>query len=329
MDSFDDFEFKPLTEGLGFHKKTPKNSESLPPLEPSSAKSKLTSALDSINTNSLRFDAPLFEDPKAKAPSNISPTISKGETTRLDIPEKKIELPELAPAPNLFSKPLPRTAKDVEKPIAAPAPTEIPKFNPRFGKPLSKFNMPNPSIHDAKIQESGILSVLEGKSVSATAVAKAAEAPIKPNKVDSTVEIKYVEVAPSPLSLFLDLTVIAGLSILFMLGLVVATGLDLVPILTNAGTDNGTQIGVALLAYSVSQLYLILSRSFFGQTLGEWSMDSQLGLPKDQEKISYAFKLIARTLILTATGFIVLPLISMILNKDLAGRVADLKLYRR
>jgi len=316
MDSFDDFEFKPLTEGLGFHKKTPKNSESLPPLEPSSTKSKLTSALDSINSNSLRFDAPIFEDPKANAPL----ITSKLETAKPSISENKIELPELSPAPNLFSKALPRTAKDVEKPIAPPAPTtSIPKFNPRFGKPLS-----NPSIQDSKIQDAGILSVLDGKSTS-TAVASVDA--IKSNKIDTTVEIKYVEVAPSPLSLFLDLTVIAGLAILFMLGLVVATGLDLVPILSNA--DNGTKIGVALLAYSVSQLYLILARSFFGQTLGEWSMDSQLGLPQEQQKISYSFKLIARTLILTATGFIVLPLISMILKKDLTGRAADLKLYSK
>ena len=29
MDSFDDFEMKPLSEGLGFHKKTKKLSESI------------------------------------------------------------------------------------------------------------------------------------------------------------------------------------------------------------------------------------------------------------------------------------------------------------
>ncbi|MES2767634.1 MAG: RDD family protein [Bdellovibrionota bacterium] len=323
MDSFDDFEFKPITEGLGFHKKTSgknkKNSEPLPALE-----SKFSSTLDGLNSNSLKFDTPLFSDLKAQTP----------KMERLDNPslEKKIELPELtlaaAPSsPSLFSKPLPRTEKDIEKkPLTSPSPA-IPKFNPRFGKPLS-----NPSISDSKIQDSGLLSVLEGKSLNAPTMTSASEiskAQIKPNKVDATLEIKYIETAPSPLSLFLDLTVIAGLSILFMLGLVVATGLDLVPILTNAGSDTGTQIGVVLLAYSVSQLYLILARSFFGQTLGEWSMDTQLGKSSDQEKISYAFKLIARTLILTATGFIVLPLISMILNKDLAGRAADLKLYRR
>jgi hypothetical protein len=94
-------------------------------------------------------------------------------------------------------------------------------------------------------------------------------------------------------------------------------------------SDHGTQIGVVLLVYSVSQLYLILSRSFFGQTLGEWSMDTQVGLPKEQEQISYIFKLISRTLVLTLTAFFILPLLSMIFGKDLAGRAASLKLYTK
>ena len=305
---FEDFEFKPLTEGLGFHKKTTsKKTEELPPLEPKSElKEKFSSSFDKLNSNSLQFDSPFFSDSKAKAP----------------VAEPKIELPEFSAtsSSNLFSKPLPRTEKDIEKKPAQPI-TAIPKFNPRFGKPLS-----NPSIHDSKIQETGLLPILEAKNSTVTA-ADISKTQIKSNKVDTTLEIKYIEVAPSPLSLFLDLTVIAGLTILFMLGLVVATGLDLVPILSNA--DTGTQFGMALLAYSVSQLYLILARSFFGQTLGEWSMDTQLGLPGEQQKINYAFKLIARTLILTATGFIILPIASMIMKKDITGRAVDLKLYTK
>lgn len=311
---FEDFEFKPLTEGLGFHKKNSANksaSKELPPLEP---KSKLSSALDNLKTTSLlgnlsQVETPKFEDAKSEAP------------TRLDsVFESRVELPELAPevsvaSSGLFSKVLPRTEQDVPKkiePVVAP----IPKFNPRFGRPLA-----NPAIQDQKIQDSGILAVLDAKTQT--------EAVIKPNKIDTTVEVKYAEVAPAPLSLFLDVTVIAGLSILFMLGLVVATSIDIVPILNNIAQDLGAQLAVALLIYSVSQLYLVLSRSFFGQTLGEWSMDTQLGLPKEQESLSYIFKLISRTLLLTLTGFIVLPLISMIMGRDYAGRATGLKLYRK
>lgn len=318
--NFEDFEFKPLTDGLGFHKKNSKangktdskaDDFELPPLEP---RSNLASTLESLNKKSslYKLDTPEFNDPLASAP--------KVEPTRLDVPvETKNELPEIAPSidvasSGLFSKPLPRTEADVPK--KSEAPIEIPRFNPRFGRPLA-----NPAIRDQNIQNAGILSVLDKKENVA--------AEVKPNKVEAVAEVKYIESAPASLALFLDLTVIAGLSILFMLGLVVATSTDIVPILSNIANDIGAQIAIALLVYSVSQLYLILSRSFFGQTLGEWSMDMQLGQPQEQEKLSYVFKLISRTLILLLTGFIVLPLISMILGKDIAGRATGLKLYNK
>lgn len=304
---FEEFEFKPLTEGLGFHKKNSSSKtqkSELPPLEP---REKLGSALEGLKTSSfsnlLKVETPKFEDPKAEAPTRLDSSI-----------ETKIELPELAPDMGLFSKPLPRTEQDVPKKTEIPASVAIPKFNPRFGRPLA-----NPAIQDNRIQDSGILSILEGKT----------QETVTPNKIDTTVEVKYVETAPAALSLFLDTTVIAGLSILFMLGLVVATSMDIVPVLNNISQDIGAQVAVALLIYSVSQLYLILSRSLFGQTLGEWSMDAQLGLPKEQETLSYVFKLISRTLLLTLTGFVVLPLISMMMGKDLTGRATGLKLYRK
>lgn len=326
---FEDFEFKPLTEGLGFHKKNPSSSkdEVLPPLEPREkfdfeAALEKTS-LDQTSKKSTSFfskvDTPKFEDQRAHAP-------------KVEGRSEKFELPEIAPetsvsSAGLFSKPLPRTEADVPKVAPTPAPS-IPKFNPRFSKPLSNINkfgksaLANPAIQDQKIQDSGLIAAL-------SANAEAAKTNVQHNKVDTAVEVKYTEAAPSALSLFLDLTVISGLSILFTLGLVVATNIDIVPVLNNVASDGGTQIGIALLVYSVAQLYLILARSFFGQTLGEWSMDTQLGLPKEQQQISYIFKLISRTLVLTLTGFIILPLISMIIGKDLTGRAASLKLYAK
>jgi hypothetical protein len=301
VDAFDDFEFKPLTDGLGFHKKNSQTSstdKNLPPLEP---RSDISSALNrlNLNPNSLNFDAPKFEE-------------------SLPITESKIELPDLAPEINLFSKPLPRSEPTRVEPRLESTVT-IPKFNPRFGKPLS-----NPAIQDQRIQSSGISELLKEQTVFTKETAK-----IKSNKVDLSEEVNFVEAAPSALGVFLDFTVIAGLSILFMLGLVIATRLDIVPILNNIGHDLGTQLSVLLLVYSVSQLYLILSRTFFGQTLGEWSMDTQLGIPQEQNNLGYILKLIARTSVLAITGFVVLPLASMFSGQDLAGRATGLKLYRK
>jgi hypothetical protein len=293
VDSFDDFEFKPLTEGLGFHKKNSQNTlndKQLPPLEPRSKNSILDNLRETLNTNALSFDTPKFNDPTSE--ETLSPT------------RNNYEFPDLAPEVNIFSKPLPRTEQDVKE-------TLIPKFNPRFNKPLV-----NPSIQDTKIQNTGLLGVLGQKTE------------IKPNKVNPTFEIKFTEVAPAALSLFLDFTVILGIAILFMLGLVIATNLNMTLILSHLGDDRGVQAGIVLLIYSVSQLYLILSRAFYGQTLGEWSMDTQLGLVAEQENLTYILKLTARTLLLAVTGFVTLPLISMFFEKDYSGRITGLKLYR-
>jgi hypothetical protein len=302
---FEDFEFKPLTEGLGFHKKNPTTAQSTP-LEPRE-KFDFEPSFSLKNRNILKVEAPKFDDPASEAP--------------------KFELPEITPEANsssdLFSRALPRTEHDVPKESPMPQTSAIPRFNPRFSKPLSNIR-PTAAIQDEKIQGAGLIEAL-GANIESNSKKEI----LKPNKVDTAVEPKYIEVAPSALSLFLDLTVISGLSILFTLGLVVATRIDMVPILSNSMSDRGTQVGIVLLIYSVSQLYFILSRSFFGQTLGEWSMDTQLGLPKEQEQISYIFKLISRTLVLTLTGFFILPLISIITRKDLAGRAASLKLYAK
>lgn len=331
---FENFEFKPLTEGLGFHKKnstasqvSPKGDE-LPPLEPRE-KFDFEPSLSLKNRNILKVDAPKFEDPRSEAPKFVL------ESTKFELPEVA---PEVNSSSDLFSRPLPRTEQDVRRENPSPIISTIPKFNPRFSKPLSNIQPntePNiqssigqqkitePAIQDKRIQSAGLMEALSSID------SKIKKETPRPNRVDSTVETKYIEVAPSALSLFLDLTVISGLSVLFTLGLVVATRIDVVPILTNSMSDLGTQIGIALLVFSVSQLYFILSRSFFGQTLGEWSMDTQVGLPKEQERVSYVFKLISRILVLTLTGFFILPLISMIVGKDLAGRAASLKLYRK
>ncbi len=303
---FENFEFKPLTEGLGFHKKSKKTNdkETLPPLEPrESLKESVQKRLDTEISKSTfqTVDAPQYDESLTAEPTATS---------------SKTELPDLSTDGGLFSKPLPRPTDKLEAP--QPATLEIPRFNPRFTKPLV-----NPAIQDSAIQGKGLIAELGAQAQMAKENATTA------NKVQAEIKVEFTETSPTGLSMVLDLTVISGLAILFTLGLSLATSIEIIPLIRSVSHDLGAQVGLGLLVFSVAQLYFILSRSFFGQTLGEWSMDIQLGQPKEQEKVSYIFKMILRSVMITITGFITLPVISMITGKDIAGRLSKLKLYTK
>lgn len=302
MDSFEDFEFKPLTEGLGFHKKTDhKNTDDSVSAAP-------TKPPKSISMKSS-FDLPDIGGSKSFRETESLERASF-DTSTLEKRVKDLPIETHQDTQNLFiQKSLPREGDIKQK----KEPLQVPKFQgPKFTK----------SLNEKPISNSKGLTFVEDKTLD-----KKTTAPLS-NKIDTEIRYKYTEAVPSLLSMFLDSTVIAGLTILFTLSLTLATGIDIVRVMS-LKLDLGTQIGIFLLAYSVSQLYYILSRAFFGQTLGEWSLEHQLGQKEDQAKISYVFKLVLRTLVLTVTGFVILPLISQLTKSDLSGRISGLLMYRR
>ena len=77
----------------------------------------------------------------------------------------------------------------------------------------------------------------------------------------------------------------------------------------------------------ISVIYFIFFRVFLGATIGEWSCGIRIGQPSERMKPSYAFKVISRVLLITCTGIFVLPLLSLIFKKDLAGQLTNASLY--
>ncbi|MBC7456681.1 MAG: RDD family protein, partial [Bdellovibrionaceae bacterium] len=77
----------------------------------------------------------------------------------------------------------------------------------------------------------------------------------------------------------------------------------------------------------ISFIYFIFFRVFLGATIGEWSCGIRIGQPNERMKSSYAFKVIFRVLLITGTGILVLPLLSLIFKKDLAGQITKASLY--
>lgn len=125
-----------------------------------------------------------------------------------------------------------------------------------------------------------------------------------------------------------DGVLVIAVGIIFLVALLVVTKVDLMAVLTSSEIDHLTQISLIVLFATVLQLYIVASRSFFGSTIGDWAFDVALGKPEQQERWSFPFLVLWRSVVVTATGIILLPLMSAIVRQDLAYYLTGLQLYR-
>ena len=73
--------------------------------------------------------------------------------------------------------------------------------------------------------------------------------------------------------------------------------------------------------------YLIFMRVFIGATLGEWTCGLRLGQPLERFHFSYLIKVTLRTTVVLASGIFIIPLISLLFSRDIAGDISGLKIY--
>lgn len=72
--------------------------------------------------------------------------------------------------------------------------------------------------------------------------------------------------------------------------------------------------------------YLTIARSFLGFTIGEWACGLRLGPLKQRLHRFYSLRVIARTSLIFISGIISLPLISLLVGRDVAGWIVGLPL---
>ena len=73
--------------------------------------------------------------------------------------------------------------------------------------------------------------------------------------------------------------------------------------------------------------YLVMMRIFMGASLGEWTCQLRLGQPVQRIKASYYLRVIARTTLILLTGIIIIPILSLILKRDLVGELTGVRIY--
>jgi hypothetical protein len=297
MDPFDEFEFKPLTDGLGFHKKSVSLKEGL----------KNTGVLDEelMTVPDTLPNALLDDEPKKPLKKHtFEDVLSALEKTPLQ--RKNTDLD--------FTEPLPREPKKHKKsameidmprtPVQSPFPRPDAYRGPKPGTPAVK-----PEVKNVPKKE---------EFASAGTRRGAADSPVR-QLMPATISVP---------SAFLDFIIVLALAIVFLVALLTVTHVDLNVVIRNLSRDVMTQVALGIMFIAVMQMYVVIARSFFGATLGEWTFDLQVGKDEEQRYESYPLRIALRSFLVTITGLVLLPLISAIARRDIAGHISGVKLYR-
>lgn len=290
MDPFDEFEFKPLTDGLGFHKKKVNLGEGVK-----------SSGVLSSELNSR---------PVARMPDEFLNDVSKPtvKTRTFDDVLAALEsTPIKRPKGLEFSEPLPTAGgtKDSQKAMDI-------NIDPQ---PVSRSPFPQPEAYKPPKMKK---VPLQSELASVGTRRGAADSP-PPRLQPATVNVG---------SAILDAVIVVALSMVFLVALFMVTKVDAGQVMANLSEQTMTQASMVVLFLAVMQMYLIISRSFYGRTIGEWTFDLQIGEDREQTQESYPLRVTMRSLLVMATGIIVLPLASAIMGRDLAGQITGVRLFQ-
>lgn len=281
MDPIEEFEFKPLTEGLGFHNRAQQLKASLESAD--LARKEIQPKIPSL----------------AEKESQATPTKRRSYEDLLQALEKPVMPPNIAHS----------DGPEIVEPIG----------RAEFKKEQNGSAQKKEAYSDAGVLESTLFPPRLKIQIETGTRRGAADSPVQ-----------NLELSPICLpGLFLDGVVVFALSLIFIVSLLVVTKLDFVSVLMSTKTDAFAQLSFALLFVCVLEMYMVVARSFFGKTLGEWTFDHQLGTDEENSRVFYPLRVMFRSLVLLLTGLIVLPVLSIIFRKDLAGKLTGLRLYRQ
>lgn len=144
---------------------------------------------------------------------------------------------------------------------------------------------------------------------------------------DGLRKVKTKPVTTSFLAITMDVLTLISLCMIFSTLYFATTGQSLSDVILALPYNAALKNQFFALTLSIGFMYLIVSRCFFGRTIGEWMYHLQLGSVLDQEKASYPLKVFVRTFIIFATGFILFPILSYVLRKDYLVYLSGLELH--
>lgn len=325
----DNFDFKPITSGLGFDKKAEQAQVKRP--TPAIAKPTMTESM--------------LEDSFADMPSLSKadmPSLSKDAKTPMSFKDTKPSMPELFERPLIKDKTddSSRTIKDmlnalppsldfVDKTTTTGTRGYTPVgrkeyITPAYDKPKMPLEAKNEIATDLNVNSLDI-------SLDNTLEKAFPKVGFRKPFFHQTVEVKpqFTPVTSSFTSAVIDALVIAGLTALFLVTLIVFTKVDLIAVILHTDAPASVWVEIGAIFLGVYLLYYMCTRGLWGSTLGDWAFDIQLGMDSDRLKWYYPALVILRMVVVAVTGFIVLPIISFIAKKDVIGSLTNIGLYAK
>ncbi len=267
-DPMEEFEFRPINEGLGFHRKQKSPSQ---------------------QQNPLPLTSQSISNPAVSRPMSTSISMTSANSTT-----------------------------SVQKKSTSPYQTALPRQD--LTKKASSFQVPtveDDSIANAQTAVNEILKTLNHK-----------------RNLDFTTETEKQKVMLKKSKPQLFASVLDGMLVLaaFLMTLILMlsiTKVDMILNLTHPETSFLVYLATLALFAGVTFIYMVVNRTFLGYTPGEWAFDQICGTDDDQDDIMYIPKVALRTLVVMATGFVTMPFLSYLFNKDLAGQIAGVNLFKK
>lgn len=315
MDS-DNFEFKPLTEGLGFDKKTNLTST---PVKKAAAK---TEPIKKTLTEELSLD--LTKDTKAPAPVEAPSLFDKPLDWNSTPPKTSRTIAEM-----LNSLPPSIDFFDEEKAVKQKQEAKVykPVGRVEYTQNLPEIQEPQSVVPDFIPENEQKVDVTLNNTLEKAFPKVGFRRPFFHQSVE--VQPQFTEVTTSFTSAVLDAMVITGLTSILLVGLILLTGIDLLAVVMHSKANATTWAELGAIYFGVYLLYYMCTRGFWGSTLGDWAFDIQLGQAQDQRQWYYPYQVIWRMTVIAFTGFITLPILSLIMRKDVAASFSKLRLYTK
>ncbi len=296
MDVFDEFEMKPLTDGLGFHNKKTDTEK----LEDKSILKAAPESVHARSTNVQRKSIDRATEALDKLMNSLNTLDKQGITFTDTLPVKE------TPTTENIVKTSTETIEAFKKPSIHPV---------------------VPTTPEIPVVENPVVDTIK-EEVKNTVALGSLGAGTRRGASDSFMGNLKATAVSIPAAI-LDSIVIFALSILFVMGLLLATDISIAALLESVTTDLMTQVSAFMLYVVALQVYVVLSRSFFGCTLGEWTFDCQMGTDIQVKKDYYPMQVVWRSILVIGTGLVVLPVLSFISRRDLSSYLTGLQLYKK
>ncbi len=306
----EDFDFKPLTEGLGFHKR-------------------VIDISDELNELNLTDAFQVVEPPARRTPSEMPPARFTDKMIPGGAPGNIVE-PTLSNNPNPAApiRSTPAVSRAAQAAMQAAELSWTPAASGTMQAPLSQIKSSKPQAPAQKGLLAKSQSATLGEEMFGIDFAK----PLAKNLGQPTpVAQKIKQIKPISYNVaasIFDTGMVVMLTGVFAWAVFFITQIDAAAVLSLIRREAAAQVAAGVLLAAVFEFYAIISRVFFGRTFGEWTLGVRLGTPKQQLKWWYPFAVLFRSTLVLLTGLLTLPLLSTISRRDLAGTLSGISLYQ-